>query len=170
MYLVMERKVIGERTKSALAHKKAIGEKYAPVPFGYKEVEGRLEKVKKETALVAEIIERRAAGATLKSIADWLNGKGIIGKQGGKWYACIEEKRGGLMARLEAELKHLFGADVVKQSIDMDYRAALDEVKAIPEITEKLSSCEGQPAKQRDIVKTLSDESAAALCYWLRAV
>jgi site-specific DNA recombinase len=83
----MERKQIGERTKSALAHKKANGEKYAPVPFGYKEIEGKLEAVKQETQLVAEIISRRAAGATLRSIADWLNDKGIIGKQGGKWYA-----------------------------------------------------------------------------------
>lgn len=83
----MERKLIGERTKTALAHKKANGEKYAPVPFGYKEIEGKLEAVKQETQLVAEIVSKRAAGATLRSIAEWLNDKGIIGKQGGKWYA-----------------------------------------------------------------------------------
>lgn len=83
----MERKLIGERTKSALAHKKAIGEKYAPVPFGYREVDGKLQAVKKETELVAEIISKRQAGETLQAIAAWLNGQGIIGKQGGKWYA-----------------------------------------------------------------------------------
>ena len=83
----MERKQIGERTKAALAHKKAIGEKYAPVPFGYKEIEGRLEIVKHEALLVAEINEKRAAGYTLQSIAHYLNEKGVMGKQGGKWYA-----------------------------------------------------------------------------------
>ena len=83
----MERKVIGERTKAALAHKKAIGEKYAPVPFGYKEIEGRLEVVKHEALLVAEINQKRAAGYTLQSIAHYLNEKGVMGKQGGKWYA-----------------------------------------------------------------------------------
>lgn len=83
----MERKLIGERTKSALAHKKAIGDKYAPVPFGYREVDGKLQAVKKETELVAEIISRRQAGETLQAIAGWLNEQGIIGKQGGKWHA-----------------------------------------------------------------------------------
>lgn len=36
------RDVISERTTLALAHKK-LGMKYAPVPFGYQEIEGRLE-------------------------------------------------------------------------------------------------------------------------------
>lgn len=83
----MERKVIGERTKAALAHKKANGEKYAPVPFGYAEVNKRLEVVKHEADLVAEIFSKRASGETLQSIALALNEQGIIGKQGGKWYA-----------------------------------------------------------------------------------
>ena len=83
----MERKVIGERTKAALAHKKAIGEKYAPVPFGYKEIEGRLEVVKAEAQIVAEINRKRAAGSSMHLIARELNEQGVIGKQGGKWYA-----------------------------------------------------------------------------------
>lgn len=82
----MERKVIGERTKAALAHKKAIGEKYAPVPFGYKEIEGRLEVVQAEAQLVADINRKRLAGYSLQSIANDLNEQGISGKQGGKWY------------------------------------------------------------------------------------
>ena len=83
----MERKVIGERTKAALAHKKANGEKYAPVPFGYAEVNRRLEVVKHEADLIAEIFSKRASGETLQSIALALNEQGVIGKQGGKWYA-----------------------------------------------------------------------------------
>lgn len=82
-----ERLLISFRTKSALAHKKAIGEKYAPVPFGYKEIEGRLELVKKETEIIKQIMSKRKSGETLQAIASWLNNKGIIGKQGGKWHA-----------------------------------------------------------------------------------
>lgn len=82
----LERKQIGERTKAALAHKKAMGGKYAPVPFGYKEIEGRLEAVESESKLVADINRQRQAGHTLQSIADTLNTLGITGKQGGKWH------------------------------------------------------------------------------------
>lgn len=81
-----ERDVVSERTTMALAHKKAIGEKYAPVPFGFREIEGRLEKVEAEAKVVAEIIERRTNGETLQAIADRLNNRGVKGKNGGKWY------------------------------------------------------------------------------------
>lgn len=92
-----ERDVVSERTTMALAHKKANGEKYAPVPFGYREVEKRLEVVESEAQLVAEIHSRRQAGETLQSIADRLNSQGIEGKQGGKWYPssvkCILQRK-----------------------------------------------------------------------------
>jgi len=92
-----ERDVISERTTAALAHKKAIGEKYAPVPFGYSEVEGRLVAVESEALVVAEIMKKRQAGATLQAIAEHLNGRGISGKQGGRWYAstvrCILQRK-----------------------------------------------------------------------------
>ena len=77
---------ISERTTLALAHKKATGQVYGTVPFGYQEIEGRLEAVETEAKLVAEIQSRRQAGETLQSIADTLNSQGIAGKQGGKWY------------------------------------------------------------------------------------
>ena len=80
-----ERDVISERTTAALAHKKAIGEKYAPVPFGFREVGGRLVEVESEALVVAEILAKRKAGATLQSIANGLNKQGIKGKRGGKW-------------------------------------------------------------------------------------
>lgn len=82
----MERKLIGERTTAALKHKKDKGEKYAPVPFGYQEIEGKLVSVAAEAQIVAEIIRKREAGNTLQSIADDLNGRGIEGKRGGRWY------------------------------------------------------------------------------------
>ena len=83
----LERDVTSERTKAALSHKKAKGEKYSPTPFGYLEVEGRLVEVEAEAKIVAGIISERQAGKTLVDIANSLNAKGIEGKRGGKWHA-----------------------------------------------------------------------------------
>lgn len=80
------RMVIKAKTKAALAYKKAQGEKYAPVPFGFREVEGRLVTVEKEARVVSEILKQRKAGRTLAEIAEDLNGRGIEGKRGGRWY------------------------------------------------------------------------------------
>lgn len=86
-----------ELTKRALNKRKAEGQVYGPVPFGYQEKEGRLEAVETEAKLVAEIQSRRQAGETLQSIADTLNSQGIAGKQGGKWYPssvkCILQRQ-----------------------------------------------------------------------------
>lgn len=82
----LERKMIGERTKMALAHKKATSTVYGPVPFGFEAIEGRLREIKAEARIVAEVIRLRGAGSTLASIADTLNERGIEGKRGGRWY------------------------------------------------------------------------------------
>ena len=83
----LERKVTGERTKMALAHKKAKGEVYAPTPFGFEAINGRLQEVKEESKVVGDILRLRKAGASLGQIADTLNEQGITGKRGGKWFA-----------------------------------------------------------------------------------
>lgn len=82
-----ERDQIGERTKMALAHKRAKGEVYAATPFGFDAVEGRLVEVKREAAVVRDILQRREAGASLAEIADHLNEQGVPGKRGGRWHA-----------------------------------------------------------------------------------
>jgi site-specific DNA recombinase len=82
-----ERNLVGERTQTALAQKKANGEVYTAItPFGYEAIEGRLVKVEAEAQVVTEIQRRRQAGETLQLIADGLNSQGIAGKIGGKWY------------------------------------------------------------------------------------
>ena len=81
-----ERDLISERTREALAYKRAVGEVYAPTPFGYEAVEGRLREVKAEAVIVAEILRRRDAGDTLAAIANDLNERGIVGKRGGSWH------------------------------------------------------------------------------------
>lgn len=82
-----ERDQIGERTKMALAHKRAKGEVYAPVPFGYTAVEGRLVAVQQEAAIVRDILALREAGQSFAEIAHTLNVQGIPGKRGGRWFA-----------------------------------------------------------------------------------
>lgn len=81
-----ERDVIAERTRTALAHKKATAQVYGPTPFGFDAVEGRLREVRAEARIVAEVIRRRQQGDTLASIADDLNRRGVAGKRGGRWY------------------------------------------------------------------------------------
>lgn len=83
-----ERNLIGERTKAALAQKKANGAVYTAVtPFGYQAIDGRLVAVEAEAKEVAKILSKRQAGHTFQSIADDLNTRGIKCKAGGsKWY------------------------------------------------------------------------------------
>lgn len=82
-----ERDQIGERTKMALAHKKAKGEVYSATPFGFDAIEGRLVEVKREAKIVGEILRQREAGSSLADIANHLNAQGIEGKRGGRWFA-----------------------------------------------------------------------------------
>jgi len=98
-----EANTISERTRAAMAHKKASSEVYSPIPFGFKAVEGKLERVEAEADIVAEVKQRRAAGETLQTIADNLNSRGIKGKRGGLWYPysikyLIERKEVGRAA------------------------------------------------------------------------
>jgi len=82
-----ERDLVGERTKAALAHKKAQGQKYGPVPFGFTEIEGRLVEVRREAQAVAEIVRMRKHGIAYGQIAVRLNTDGVTSKKGGQWYA-----------------------------------------------------------------------------------
>jgi DNA invertase Pin-like site-specific DNA recombinase len=82
-----ERDLVSERTKAVLSYKKANGEKYAPVPYGFAEDDGRLVELAEEGKVVAEILTMKERGSTLMAIADTLNARGIQGKRGGKWFA-----------------------------------------------------------------------------------
>ena len=82
-----ERDQISERTTAALAHKKAKGDVYAALPLGYADAGGKLVAIDEELLVVAEIKDMRKAGKTLREIADDLNGRGIVGKRGGKFFA-----------------------------------------------------------------------------------
>jgi len=81
-----EREQVSERTCMTMAHKKASGEAYCGAPFGFEAIAGRLVEVKRESAIVADILKMREVGASLADIANKLNAKGIGGKRGGKWF------------------------------------------------------------------------------------
>ena len=81
-----ERGLVSERTKMALAQKKATGEVYSPTPYGFAEIEGRLVTVKKEARTVADILRKREQGQSYEAIANQLNADGIPSKRGGRWY------------------------------------------------------------------------------------
>lgn len=70
-----ERRLIGQRTKEALAAKRRAGVRL-----------GRPRRLAEET--VARIVSERGSGATLAAIADGLTGDGVPTAQGGRrWYA-----------------------------------------------------------------------------------
>lgn len=83
-----ERDLVSERTKSALSHKKAQGQRVGQIPFGYDLASNGIDLIPNPAQLEAiELIsDLRAAGLTYQAIADELTARGIptqSGKQ--KW-------------------------------------------------------------------------------------
>ena len=73
-----EREAIGERTRDAMRHKRANGERVGTVPFGFRLAgDGRrLEEEPAEQDILARIRELKAAGHTTRAIANELNRQG----------------------------------------------------------------------------------------------
>lgn len=80
-----EREAIGERTATALQHKKSHGQVYNHVPYGYVRHGDALVAVAEEQAVIARIRRARDSGATLREIAAELNAEGLLSKRGGQW-------------------------------------------------------------------------------------
>jgi DNA invertase Pin-like site-specific DNA recombinase len=81
-----EREAIGERTQTALLHKKAHRKVYNHVPYGFVRDGDELVPLAEEQAIVARIHTLRADGWPLRRIAEVLNGGGVPTKQGGRWF------------------------------------------------------------------------------------
>ncbi len=83
----LERNLIRERTSMALQHKKAHGQVYGTIPFGFERNGNILVMATAEQAIVLQLRTWRNAGWSLQRIADTLNQTGVGCKSDGKkWY------------------------------------------------------------------------------------
>jgi DNA invertase Pin-like site-specific DNA recombinase len=82
-----EREAIGERTRDAMQHKRAMGERVGTVPFGYRlATDGTsLEPNAIEQVIVGEVLHFRKAGLSVRSIAAQLNSCGKRTRRGTPW-------------------------------------------------------------------------------------
>ncbi len=82
-----ERETIVERTQNSLRYMKDQRRVYNHLPLGYAGKDGQLVPIDEELLIVTEIKDMRQQGLPLRSIADKLNERGIVGKRGGAFYA-----------------------------------------------------------------------------------
>lgn len=80
----MERNLTRERTRSALAVKKANGQRVGTVPYGFDLADDGITLTENlaEQAVIADIRSMRAGGTTLEAIADALTERGVLTKTG----------------------------------------------------------------------------------------
>ncbi len=82
-----EREAIGERTRDAMAHKRANGERVGTVPFGFHlGADGvHLEPDAGEQEILGRVRELRDTGYTLREVAAELNRQGYRTRRGAPW-------------------------------------------------------------------------------------
>jgi site-specific DNA recombinase len=81
----LERELIAERTKEALARLQMEGRPYGATPFGYVREDDRLVPDEDQQRVIKEIVELRESRCSFREIASWLNNEGIPAKKGGRW-------------------------------------------------------------------------------------
>jgi site-specific DNA recombinase len=82
-----ERDLVSERTKAALAHKAAKGERIGEIPFGFTVANDGVKLLSDPTeqATLADLRSMRTAGMSWQQIADEMNARGIRTKKGKEW-------------------------------------------------------------------------------------
>jgi site-specific DNA recombinase len=90
----MERELIGERTRVALAHKRANGQPTSHPPLGFRSKGRRhhMVPVPEELAVVRRILALWRTGSSYRAIAARLNEDGAPTKRGGRWHAYTVKK------------------------------------------------------------------------------
>ncbi len=81
----MERRQVKYRTKSAMQHKKAHGQVVGSVPYGYGRQGNDLIPSLPEQAVMKTANGMYQAGKRLVDIVDYLNGQGILTRDGRQW-------------------------------------------------------------------------------------
>ena len=84
----MERELIGERTRSALAFKRENGQPTSHPPLGFRAngSRERMVPVPEELEIVRQILDLWRSGMSYRAIAAKLNESGAPTKQGARWY------------------------------------------------------------------------------------
>ena len=105
----MERELIGERTRSALAFKRENGQPTSHPPLGFRPNGSRRHRmvpVPEELAIVQEILDLWRSGLSRRSIAAKLNADGVPTKHGARWHHTtvgkVVGRRGWYLERLSA--------------------------------------------------------------------
>jgi len=84
----MERELIGERTRSALAYKRENGQPTSHPPLGFRVIGNRrrMVPIPAELEIVQWILDRWRTGLSYRAIAAKLNEDGVPTKQDTRWY------------------------------------------------------------------------------------
>jgi len=84
----MERELIAERTRAALAYKRENGQPTSHAPLGFKAngSRERMQPVPEELETVRQILEWWRCGTSYAAIARTLNAEGARTKRGGRWH------------------------------------------------------------------------------------
>lgn len=70
--------------------------------------------------------------------------------------------------QLDRELACLFGKRIVTMSQNLTPADLMAEAELVAEGARQLKECNSQPEAQRRIVSNMAEETAAALCKWIR--
>jgi site-specific DNA recombinase len=84
----MERELIGERTRGALAYKRAQGQPTSHPPLGFRPngKRHRMVPVPEELQTVRQILDLWRRGSSYRAIADRLNAQAVPTKQNRRWH------------------------------------------------------------------------------------
>lgn len=81
-----ERETISERTSAVLQDKKATKKAYTREVFGFDKIDGEMIENESEQLTIKYILKERSLGIPFYKIADSLNAKEVLSKQGKKWH------------------------------------------------------------------------------------
>ncbi len=96
-----EREAIGERTSTALTHKRRSGAVYGPTPFGYQREGNVLVPEVAEQAALREAVRLDRLGVSLREIAKHLTQLGVKPHRASVWHSS--SVRAVLRSRIATE-------------------------------------------------------------------
>ena len=77
-----EREQVAERTRGAILHLKAKGQRYGSIPHGFRDEGGQLVRDERESRIVELVQSLRARGLSLRKISDELTRRGAFNREG----------------------------------------------------------------------------------------